>query len=185
VDPAEAERAIASQAEPAVDALPGLLDAPGVASRVRRDLRRLYRDRLRDVVMIGAWARGDAHPESELELLVVLDDVPDRWEERRRMDRLMWRHSMRNDTVVICAPVTESDLARGGPPPLARAMSEGVPSGAAELPLGRGREELKAAEALLEAGFPARRSATPNWQGSTPRRRRCRCWASAPPRAPG
>jgi uncharacterized protein (UPF0332 family) len=28
-------------------------------------------------------------------------------------------------------------------------------SGAAELPLGRGRQELKAAEALLEAGFPA------------------------------
>ena len=28
-------------------------------------------------------------------------------------------------------------------------------SGAAELPLGRGREELRAAEALLEAGFPA------------------------------
>jgi uncharacterized protein (UPF0332 family) len=28
-------------------------------------------------------------------------------------------------------------------------------SGAADLPLGRGREELRAAEALLEAGFPA------------------------------
>jgi uncharacterized protein (UPF0332 family) len=28
-------------------------------------------------------------------------------------------------------------------------------SGAAELPLARGREELRAAEALLEAGFPA------------------------------
>jgi uncharacterized protein (UPF0332 family) len=28
-------------------------------------------------------------------------------------------------------------------------------SGPAELPLGRGRQELKAAEALLEAGFPA------------------------------
>jgi uncharacterized protein (UPF0332 family) len=28
-------------------------------------------------------------------------------------------------------------------------------SGTAELPLGRGRQELKAAEALLEAGFPA------------------------------
>jgi uncharacterized protein (UPF0332 family) len=28
-------------------------------------------------------------------------------------------------------------------------------SAAAELPLGRGRQELKAAEALLEAGFPA------------------------------
>jgi Uncharacterised protein family (UPF0158) len=126
IDPAEAERAMAGHAEPAVDAVPGLLDAHGVASRVRRDLRRLYRERLHDLLMIGAWARGDAHPESELELLVVLDDVGNRWEERRRMDRVMWRHSMRNDTVVICSPVTEADLARGGTPLLARAVVEGV-----------------------------------------------------------
>jgi Uncharacterised protein family (UPF0158) len=127
VDEAGAEQAIARCAEPAVDALPGVLDAHGVAGRVRRDLRRLYRDRLRGLLMVGAWARGDAHPEAELELLVVLDEVPDRWEERRRMDRVMWRHSMRNDTVVICAPVTEADLERGDTPLLARATSEGVP----------------------------------------------------------
>jgi hypothetical protein len=126
VDPAEGERAIESNVEPAVDAVPGLLDAHGVAGRVRRDLRRLYKDRLLGVLMIGPWARGDAHPESELELMVVLDSVPDRWEERRRMDRVMWRHSMRNDTVVICTPVTESELAGAGTPLLARATAEGV-----------------------------------------------------------
>jgi hypothetical protein len=126
VEASAAERAIASRAEPAVDGVPGLLDAHGVAGRVTRDLRRLYRDRLRGVVMIGPWARGDAHPESELELLVVLDSVPDRWEERRRMDRVMWRHSIRNDTVVVCAPVTEADLEGGESPLLARAAMEGV-----------------------------------------------------------
>jgi Uncharacterised protein family (UPF0158) len=126
VAPAAAEQAIASRAEPPVGAVPGLLDAQGVAGRVTRDLQRLYRDRFRGVVMIGAWARGDAHPESELELVVLLDSVPDRWEERRRMDRVMWRHSMRNDTVVICSPVTEADLARAQTPALARAMAEGV-----------------------------------------------------------
>jgi hypothetical protein len=125
--PSAAEDAIANRAEPAVDALPGLLDAHGVAGRVTRDLRRLYRDRLRQVLMIGAWARGDAHPESELELLVVLDSVPDRWEERRRMDRVMWRHSMRNETVVVCSAITESQLARGATRMLARAKAEGVP----------------------------------------------------------
>ena len=121
-----ADEAIASRAEPAVDVLPGALDAHGVARRVMRDLRRLYRDRLGRVLMIGAWARGDAHPESELELLVVLDSVPDRWEERRRMDRVMWRHSIRNDTVIVCSAVTESELVRARTQLLARAKAEGV-----------------------------------------------------------
>jgi Uncharacterised protein family (UPF0158) len=127
IDPAAAERALAQRAEPVVESLPGLMDAQGVAGRVRRDLRRIYRDRLRGVLLVGAWARGDAHPESELELLVVLDSVEDRWAERRRMDRVMWRHSMRNDTVVVCAPVTEDELAGGGTPMLVRATAEGVP----------------------------------------------------------
>jgi predicted nucleotidyltransferase len=126
VEPAAAEEAIASRGEPPVGAVPGLLDAQGVAERVGRDLRRLYRDRLRGIVMIGAWARGDAHPESELELLVVLDSVSDRWQERRRMDRVMWRHSVRNDTVVTCAPVTEAELDDAWTPLLARATAEGV-----------------------------------------------------------
>jgi Uncharacterised protein family (UPF0158) len=126
VDPAEVERALMSRAEPPPGALPGLLDAQGVAERVARDLRRLYRHRLREVLIVGAWARGDAHPESELELLVVLEGIADRWEERRRMDRVMWRHSVRNHTVVICTPVTEDELERDGRPLLTPAAAEGV-----------------------------------------------------------
>jgi hypothetical protein len=126
VDPRAAETAIARRPEPTVPDVPGLLDAEGISSRVAHDLERLYRERLRGVILIGPWARRDAHPESELELLVIFDSIADRWEERRRMDKVLWRHSIRNDTVVTAVPVTEAELSRGGTPLLARALSEGV-----------------------------------------------------------
>lgn len=127
IEAASAEEAIARRPEPELPDVPGLLDAHGVAHRVANDLERLYRERLKGVILLGPWARGDAHPESALELLVVLDQVADRWEEKRRMDKVMWRHSVRNDTVVTETPVTQAELERGGSHLLARARAEGVP----------------------------------------------------------
>jgi Uncharacterised protein family (UPF0158) len=106
--------------------LPGILDAEGVAHRVARDLRRIYRERLRSVLLIGGWARGDAHPESELELVVVLDSIDDRWQEKRRMDQVLWRHSIRYDTVVCGMPATDRELHDGATPLMARASAQAL-----------------------------------------------------------
>jgi Uncharacterised protein family (UPF0158) len=126
VEPDAAEQALARNPDPGVTSLPGLLDAEGVAHRVARDLRRHYGDRLRTVLLTGLWAHGEPHPESELELLVVLDDVPDRWAEKAEMDRILWRHSMRHDTVVTGTPVTDRQLRGSASPLLARARTHGV-----------------------------------------------------------
>jgi hypothetical protein len=126
VEPADAEAAIGRRPEPEMPDVPGLLDAEGVAARVAADLERLYRERLRGVILVGPWARGDAYPEAPLELIVVLDEVPDAWEEKRRMDRVMWRHSVRNDTVVTETPVAEGELGRAETPMLARARRDGI-----------------------------------------------------------
>ena len=121
-----AEAAISRREDPEPGDLPGLLDAHGLAHRVTRDLRRMYRGRLRAVLLVGPWARGDAHPESPVELLVVLAAFDSRWNEKRRMEQTMWRHSVRNDAVVTVIPVTESDLQRAATPLLARAAAEGL-----------------------------------------------------------
>jgi predicted nucleotidyltransferase len=122
----EAEQALAERADPEPGDLPGLLDAFGLARRVALDLRRVYRRRLKGVVLVGAWAHGEAHPESPVELLVVLDGYSDRWAERRRMERTIWRHSIRNDAVVCALPVTEAELERPVSLLLERAAADGV-----------------------------------------------------------
>jgi Uncharacterised protein family (UPF0158) len=126
VDPAAATSALDRRPEPAPGEVPGLLDAQGVTHRVAQELRRLYGKRLESVMLVGAWARGDAQPESPIELLAILERITNRWQEKRRIDRIAWRHSIRHDTVVTVLPVTDAELGRSATPMLARAAVEGI-----------------------------------------------------------
>jgi hypothetical protein len=100
-------------------------DPAEIAAAVAGDLRALYGARLRRVLLFGSWARGDAHPESDIDLMVVLDRVDSPWEELRRMDAILWRHSYQSDTVISGVPVAERDLDDAAHPLLIRARAEG------------------------------------------------------------
>jgi hypothetical protein len=121
-----AEDELAGRPEPGPEDVPGVLDAHGIVHRVAGELARLYGSRLEGVVLIGPWARGDPPPESPIELVVVIGKLADPWQEKRRMDRIVWRYSMRHDTVLTVLPVGGRDLARAATPLLARVAEEGI-----------------------------------------------------------
>jgi predicted nucleotidyltransferase len=121
----EADRAVDARPDPQLPAMARSFDAEQIARDVTQDLRRLYGERLRKVVLFGSWARGDAHPESDIDLLVVLDRVDDRWQEHQRMGEILDRHSLENDTVVSASVVSEIDYANAKRPMLIRARIEG------------------------------------------------------------
>jgi predicted nucleotidyltransferase len=122
----EAERAIAERPDPEHPELGGALDAHAVARAVAEDLRELYGERLKQVLLFGSWARGDAHPESDIDLLVVLDRIDSRSAERDRMDQILWEHSLANNTVVSEVPVSAEELERAEIPLLMRVRDEAV-----------------------------------------------------------
>jgi len=122
-----AERALAARADPDLPQIAGPFDAHSIARAVADDLRALYGKRLRKVVLFGSWARGDAHPESDIDLLVVLDRADDRVQELERMDPILYKHSLDNDSVVSVLVVSESDYTSAQRPTLIRARAEGVP----------------------------------------------------------
>jgi hypothetical protein len=126
IEPATAQEAIATRDEDLPPGLPGLLDAQGLARRLVEDLRRIYRQRLKGLVITGPWARGGSHPDSPVSLVVVLDGVLDRWAEKRRMERVMWRYSVRHDTVVTAVPMSPEDLELPLSPQLAADLEQGV-----------------------------------------------------------
>ena len=54
----------------------------------KKRLQETYGDRLRRVVLYGSQARGDAREESDVDVLVVLDDVTNAYQEIKRMGDL-------------------------------------------------------------------------------------------------
>jgi predicted nucleotidyltransferase len=121
----EAERGIDARPDPQLPAIAGAFDVKAIARDVARDLRRLYGERLQKVILFGSWARGDAHPESDIDLLVVLDRFDNSWKEHERMSDILYRHSLDNDTVVSALVVNEHDYAVAQRPVLIRIRAEG------------------------------------------------------------
>jgi predicted nucleotidyltransferase len=120
-----AEREIGARQDPQLPELSLGFDPVQIARAVATDLQALYGSRYRRVLLFGSWARGDAHPESDIDVLVVLDRVESPWEELRRMDEILWRHSYRADVVICAVPVGEDELGEAASPLLIRARAEG------------------------------------------------------------
>lgn len=125
IDNQVVEREIEAHPDPALPPIAGPFDPLRIAREVEQDFRRLYGARLRKMILFGSWARGDAHPESDIDLLVVLDRVDSPWSELRNMEEILWRHSIENDTVVTALPVGEADLETTQSPAVERAKLEG------------------------------------------------------------
>lgn len=126
VDDEAANRELATLADPPVgddDAV----DPRSVAAAVAADLRALYGTRLVVVVLYGSQARGEAHPDSDVDLAVVLDQVTSPWEELRRMDDILWRHTLECGVTVSVTPIGRAAWESARRPHIRSARSEGQP----------------------------------------------------------
>ncbi|MCE0765911.1 UPF0158 family protein [Pseudonocardia kujensis] len=119
VDPEAAELAAAAYPDPS----PENEDLPAT---VATELATHYGDRLHQVLLVGPWASGEGSVESELDLLVVLEDLQSPWAELRAVESVLWRHTERSGITVCAYPVTQAQLSRPEEPWLVRARAEAV-----------------------------------------------------------
>jgi predicted nucleotidyltransferase len=124
IDQEGGDAALAARPDADSPELAGPFDLEAIVSSAAGELRSLYGPRLRRIALFGSWARGEATPESDIDLLVVLDAMVSPWEELRAMEPILWRHSLEHDTVVTAVPVTEQELEDLRSPALERARDE-------------------------------------------------------------
>jgi len=94
----------------------------------REGLERIYGPRLRGVYLFGSYARGEADEESDMDVLVVLDDFERYGEEVVRTGQLGADLSLRHDVSLTQVFLRARDWAHGDSAFLTNVREEAVPA---------------------------------------------------------
>lgn len=89
-------------------------------------LRDLYGSRLKHVILFGSYARGEAHEESDVDLLVVLGGPVRSYEEAKRTSRIAIRAAADWDTALSFVHLSAEDFEDERRPLVRTAKEEGI-----------------------------------------------------------
>ena len=94
----------------------------------KADLKQLYGDNLHSLILYGSLARGEETEESDIDLIVVLKEMGDFWEEVRRIDELESSLEEKNSFGVLISaiPLSLQDMGKTVTPLLLNVRKEGI-----------------------------------------------------------
>ena len=97
-------------------------------SEFKREAQQLYGDRLKGVYLYGSRARGEAEPDADVDVLIILDDWSNYAEEVDRTGEIGSRLSLAYDLSISQVFVRERDWLRGKTPFLLNAREDAIPA---------------------------------------------------------
>jgi len=98
----------------------------GILREFRAELEKLYGRRLKQVILYGSWARGEATKDSDIDLLIVLEGPVSPGKEIDRMIDTITEINLKHNELLAVYPVSEEDYTTVNSPLLLNARREGV-----------------------------------------------------------
>ncbi|MHB8070054.1 MAG: nucleotidyltransferase domain-containing protein [Desulfobaccales bacterium] len=98
-----------------------------VLSELQMRLTSLYGDRLKQLLLYGSTARGEAEPGSDLDVLVVLDGPVDAGQEIEATGAIVAALSLAHDVVIACVFMDQERFLHRQGPFLRNVRREGIP----------------------------------------------------------
>ncbi|HIJ44486.1 MAG: nucleotidyltransferase domain-containing protein [Rhodospirillales bacterium] len=97
-----------------------------VLSEYRARLEEIYGERLVRLVLFGSQARGDANPDSDIDVMIVLSGPLDDWKEVQRTSMATSEVSLKYDTVISRTFATPDQADKDSGPFYEQVRHEGV-----------------------------------------------------------
>lgn len=98
-----------------------------IRKKLRTELVRLLGDALAQVWLYGSQARGDAGPDSDIDVLIVTQDKVNLAEARQKTSEIVAALSLENDVLISRAFVSQSIFQKAQSPFLKNVRGEAVP----------------------------------------------------------
>jgi predicted nucleotidyltransferase len=102
------------------------MNAETLVRRIRQDLETAFGDRLKGVILYGSEARGESRPDSDVDVLVLLEGPLSLWDDTRTAAMLL--QSIQSDIgkAMHAMPVDANVYATGGYALFREASREGI-----------------------------------------------------------
>jgi len=84
-----------------------------IAVKIRNELEKLYGKRLRGVFLFGSAAQDRLDEDSDIDIAIILDEIPDRFAEHERTGQIGSDVSLEHDTLVSFLFISEADYQKG------------------------------------------------------------------------
>ncbi len=96
-----------------------------ILAEVKKRLKQIYGDKLKDIILYGSYARGDFTEGSDIDIIILLKDMKEPASERRKYFDAIWELDLKYDTLISTIPLTEKDFRTKKLPVILNAKREG------------------------------------------------------------
>jgi len=97
-----------------------------ILKEFRKEIEILYGKRLKDTILYGSWARGEATEGSDIDVLIVLEGKVAPGKEIDRIIDVITEINLKYGVLISVYPVSEEDFPTVNSPLLINARREGV-----------------------------------------------------------
>jgi predicted nucleotidyltransferase len=97
-----------------------------IVQEAKEQLQTIYSSHLLEMILFGSYARGDYSKGSDIDLLMLLDDILDPAAEREKYLPILCDLSLKHDTVVSLIPMRFSTYHQNKTPLILNVHKEGV-----------------------------------------------------------
>lgn len=99
-----------------------------ILKEFRTEVEKLYGKKLKNIILYGSWARGDATEESDIDLLIVLEGKVTPGKEIDTMINIITEINLTYGVLISVYPISEEDYSKVNSPLLINVRSEEIPA---------------------------------------------------------